>query len=158
MAGAVAGRRVEEGVNSRPHDLQANNRLKATARVAWYFADYLLGYLVAIRPTTRRGRTFIIERGWGDMVVDFRRYGLRSPRLPLLLLRLMPQPDVVFVVSVPPATARERKPELPEDEIRRQYEEWHALPMRSSKAVIDNRLPIAVGVDTVCAILNEAGT
>jgi len=93
----------------------------------YYWLDFVLGYWFIIRPTCRKGQHFLLERGWLDMIVDPRRYGLRKNVLIRMLSFLVPRPDLLVVLDVDPALAHRRKPELSPEEIERQLAEWRGL-------------------------------
>lgn len=142
MARQVVGKSVESGVNSRPHDREPDAPLRALARLAYYAADNVLGYWLRVRPALRRGSHVIVDRGWIDMVVDPRRYGLASGTAARIIMGFLPSPDAVVLAQVAPETAHARKPELPTHEIARQYARWASLGagMRGFH-VIDNEQP-----------------
>jgi thymidylate kinase len=143
MAMELVGRVPEPGVNSRPHDRHPDSLPRALARGVYYALDYLLGYYTVVRPSLRAGSHVVIDRGWADMVVDPRRYGFASARIPSLLMRLVRKPDALAVVRVDPHVAHERKPELSPEEIARQYDTWEAIDVRPAvKISVDNHGPL----------------
>ena len=150
MAGSWVGRTPGAGVNDQPHDIAPNHPVKAAVRVLYYAADYVLGHWVLIRPVQRRGRAVIVERGWWDMVVDWRRYGLGGPRLTRMLGVLIRKPDLLVLVSASPDVVLSRKAELTEAEIDRQFREWRAVRWRGTRTVVvDNERPLAAVVEEV---------
>lgn len=143
LAGRWLGRTLPQGVNSQPHSLRANRSLKQLIRLSYYALDYVVGYLLVIQPGRKRGRSFVIERGWWDMVVDWKRYGLRGPGAARALSVVIAKPDIVFIVSAPAEVVRERKPELESEEIVRQYVEWKKLDWpHTALVVLDNDRPL----------------
>jgi thymidylate kinase len=118
--------------------------LTAVAKVTYLWIDFLLGWLVRVRPLVRRGGWVVFERGWWDHAVDPRRYRLRPPaRLVGALGRLLPRADVVFVLQAPAEVIRARRPELTEEELRRQMEAWErVLPARQRRVVVDTTRPL----------------
>ncbi len=154
LAGALLGRPQSEGVNSSPHDLRVNNSLKSALRILYYAFDYIVGYWLVVRPSRGRGRPVLVERGWWDMVVDSRRYGLPSDRVPRLLSYLVKRPDLVVLVAASPAVIRQRKPELPEQEIERQLQAWRRLSWKGTPLVaVDNEQPFDVAVQQVVDLI-----
>jgi thymidylate kinase len=142
MARQIVGKPVEAGVNSQPHDREPDSSVRAMARLTYYAIDNALGYWFRVRPALRRGSNVLVDRGWIDMVVDPRRYGFSSGRPARMIMRLLPAPDAVVLTKVSPQTAHSRKPELPLEEIARQYAQWANLGagMRNFH-VIDNEQP-----------------
>lgn len=71
-------------------------------KVLYYFADYLLGWLLRARPLLRSGGVVVLERGWDDLRVDPRRYRLRGVGwLVSLIGGVLPSPTAVFVLDAP---------------------------------------------------------
>lgn len=131
--------RDPEGVNHEPHCRVPDSPVKATLRTLYYWLDFVLGYVFLIRPSVRKGRIYLLERGWDDVTIDPLRYGLPSARLALFLARFTPRPDVTLLLDVEPAVARERKPEITEEEIGRQLEMWKRLKQERNLVVLDAR-------------------
>ena len=154
MAGSWVGRSPAAGVNDRPHEIRPNHPVKELLRLLYYAADYVLGHWLLIVPATAHGHAVVIERGWWDMVVDWRRYGLRGPRLARALSVLVRRPDLLVVVWASPDLVRNRKPELTREEITRQFAEWAAVRWpRTRHVVVDNERPLSAVVDEVSAWL-----
>jgi thymidylate kinase len=114
------------GLVTDPHGRDLQGHLRATVRLLYYAADFIVGHWLIYCPVLARGGIVIVERGWQDVIVDNQRYLIPS-RLPARLLgRLIPRPDVIFILDAPPETILERKRELSLDEINRQLREWKA--------------------------------
>jgi peptidoglycan/xylan/chitin deacetylase (PgdA/CDA1 family) len=121
----VLGRR---GHDAAPHAVRPSGRLGSAARLAYLWFDTLLGWGPKVAVPRIKTALVVVERGWLDLAVDPLRYRLSLPRgLVLALGRLQPRPDLVLKLEVSPEVARERKPELPLDEIERQNAEWTRL-------------------------------
>lgn len=138
--------RARTGVNQDPHGRQPDRRLKAALRTIYYWLDFVLGYAILIRRSTKQGHIFLVERGWDDVTIDPLRYGLRGPALAQLLARYTPKPDITLVLDLDPAIARQRKPEISEQEIARQLQMWKRLKRRNV-IVLD----ASQEIDDVCA-------
>ena len=155
MAGQLVGRAADDDVNTEPHSVTRNGHARQLARLIYYFADYLLGYWLVFRPALRRGQHVIVDRGWHDMAVDWRRYQLRGPDGARRLGRLVREPDLLIVVTVPPEVAVKRKRELPVAEVARQYDEWSRLRLRHGRLVeLDNSGPIRDTLATAAKLVH----
>jgi hypothetical protein len=155
LAGRWVGRREAQGVNSAPHSAVVGSPMRSALRVVYYAVDYVLGHWVRIQPARWLGRPVLVERGWWDMAVDARRYGLSGPGLVRWLTPLIRKPSVVVLVSARPSVIRARKPELTEAEIERQLAEWRALSWPGTAlVVVDNEGPLDAVVDEVAALLD----
>lgn len=157
MARELAGKPVEHQVNSDPHGRRPDPTWRAFPRLAYYAVDNWLGYLFVVRRECARGQAVVVDRGWADMVIDPRRYGLSSPRLARALMRVLPAPEAILVITVSPAMAHARKPELPETEIARQYDAWQNLRWRGVPVkAIDNGGDPAAAAGDVGSLLWES--
>jgi thymidylate kinase len=134
---ALPGSRASTTPTSEPHAHRTYGSGLSAIKVAYLFADELLGWATKVRPFRRAGGWIVVERGWWDLAVDPRRYRLRSTdRLVRLLGRLLPRPDVVLILEVSDAEARRRKAELEIAELGRQREAWRAVARTVGEALI----------------------
>jgi hypothetical protein len=140
--GAFLGR--ELGDPTRPHARPPHGRALSTALLLYYWLDFLLGGWLRTVPLRIRTGLVVLERGWWDLAVDPRRYRLDVPsQLVQALGALLPRPDLALVLESEPALLRERKPELPEAELRRQATAWRAvLPHRVRRQHLDASRPL----------------
>lgn len=119
------------------------SRPKAALKTLYLWIDFLLGWVVRVRPLVRRGGWVVFERGWWDHAVDPRRYRLPPPaRLVHVLGRLLPRADLVLVLHAPPEVIRARRPELTVEELERQMQAWRTvLPADQARVYVDTSLP-----------------
>ena len=122
-------KRVTSASNSdRPHSGRPYSRPMSLLKTAYLFVDFQLGWLLKLRPHTRRGGWVLLERGWWDIAIDPKRYRLRiSPSLVRALARWLPRADLVIVLEASPRILRARKNELPLSELARQMASWRVL-------------------------------
>ena len=139
--GALLGREMADP--TRPHARPPHGRSLSSALLLYYWLDFLVGGWLQTAPFRMRTGLVVLERGWWDLAVDPRRYRLDvSPQLVRALGAALPQPDLALVLESEPAVLRERKPELPEAELRRQAAAWRAaLPSRARRAHLDAARP-----------------
>jgi hypothetical protein len=116
----------------------------SSALLAYHWIDHFLGGWLRFRPVRARGGLVLAERGWWDLAVDSRRYRLSAPKRTILALgRLLPRPDVVFVLDAPSTVLVERKAELPAAELARQARAWRAvLPSDVLQVRLDAARPV----------------
>jgi thymidylate kinase len=89
------------------------------------------GYLVRVQPALSAGRLVVADRwAYGYLVqpAALRFYG--PVWLARLVLRLLPQPDLVANLTAPADVIRSRKQELTSSEISAELAEWSDLPAR----------------------------
>jgi thymidylate kinase len=124
MPGELLGKPPHIGPVTEPHSRPPHTWLKATIRLTYYAADFIVGYWMIYRPVLRRGGVVVVERGWQDLVVDSRRYLLPAHTPVHFLSILVPRPDVIVILEGPVETILQRKRELSPDEIARQLRDW----------------------------------
>jgi hypothetical protein len=156
--GVLPRRSAMSGPLTNPHALEPYGPLRSSAKVFYLWLDYLLGWVVRIRPALEDGATVLLERGWWDLAVDPRRYRLRASQgLVRALGRLLPAPDRTLILTGSPETIIERKPELPVEELTRQIGAWRELPHDLLHAVvIEVDAPLQV-VSAMCIQALAAG-
>ncbi len=143
----------EGRVVTEPHAKPPYGRRASVLKVLYLYVDWLLGWILRIRPLRARGGSVVIERGWWDVIVDQRRYRLDTPPALLHRLgRLLPRPDVTVVMTGTPSVLYARKSELPETELARQIQAWSKLPAGFVRPVF---IDSDVSLDEVLATLEQ---
>lgn len=113
---------------SKPHRAAPASAPSSLVRLAYYWADYLLGYWLVNRRKCARGTVMIFDRYFYDFIVDPRRSRIKLPTwLRKLFLYMTPQPDLVFFLDCDAEIVYARKQELPKEEIERQLSEYRKL-------------------------------
>lgn len=135
--GLLPARTVHVGPVTEPHRPRPYPTVLSSLKVLYLWVDYLIGWMVRIRPIVRTGGSVVIERGWWDLLVDPRRYRLAPvPRLLHALGRLLPRPDATVVLHADLSVLLGRKQELPAAELARQQEAWLSIPDRALRRVL----------------------
>ncbi|MGB7588855.1 MAG: hypothetical protein WBM00_09120 [Solirubrobacterales bacterium] len=130
----VLGRRPSDG--TAPHAKPASGMIGATARLAYLWADALLGWLPRMAVPRARSSLVILERGWFDLAVDPRRYRLSPrPRAVSALGHFLPRPDLVLLLDAGADLVKARKDELEVGEVERQLRAWRVLLPRAGRHV-----------------------
>ena len=85
-----------------PYGQQPYPAALGALKVLYYWFDYVLGWMLRVRPLVRSGGAVVIERGWQDLAVDPRRYRLAGVEgLVTLLGRLLPRATRTFRLTGP---------------------------------------------------------
>jgi thymidylate kinase len=115
-------------------------------RTVYVFVDFVLAWIVHVRPAVRAGGWVVIERGWWDLVVDPPRLRLqRSAGLARLLAALGPHPDLFLILEASADVVRSRKGHASAADVRRQARLWQTiLPNRVRRAYLDANQPAEV--------------
>lgn len=109
----------------------------------YYLAEYALGYLCKVRPRLMRTAIVLFDRYYDDLLVDPRRYRYGGPPwLARVVQKVIPPPDLLFVLDVPEDHLIARKQEVTESELRRQRTAYRQLAAERPNAVLlDGSLP-----------------
>jgi thymidylate kinase len=142
--------------NTAPHGVPVRSRGLSLLYFVYHTAGFSAGGVRRLTVPRFRGRLVILDRYYYDFFVDQRRFRLDvPPRLVEWGFRLVPKPDLVFCLDVPPDVVQARKAEVPYEETVRQREAFLSLATRlPNGAVIDASRPVdEVAADVVRRIL-----
>lgn len=124
----VLGARSGAGPVTDPHRQPARASFASALQLLYLVADWFLGYWGGIVHLRAKGRLVIYDRHFIDLMVDPRRYRYGGPRwLPRWMARLIPTPDLVFLMDAPPDVLFQRKQEVTREEVARQHAAYRAL-------------------------------
>lgn len=112
--------RPDKGPVTNPHGAPVRGPLGAIPRLAVFFADYWIGYLLVIRPLLARSGLIIFDRYFHDIAVDNKRYRYGGPLwLPRILAYLVPSPDLFLILDAEEEVILSRKREVEPEELKR---------------------------------------
>ncbi|MEF8733554.1 MAG: hypothetical protein V5B40_17095 [Candidatus Accumulibacter meliphilus] len=118
---SLLGRTAETTTVTEPHLRPPRGSLSSVFRLLYFWVDYVLGHWVRVRPVLAKGGLVTFDRYYQDFLVDPRRYRLSLPTgLIRMLGRLIPRPELLFILDAPAEVLHARKQELPKLEIERQ--------------------------------------
>ncbi|TDE33711.1 hypothetical protein [Antarcticimicrobium sediminis] len=102
----------------QPHRAKPSGLAGSTARLVYYWLDYMGGYSHSVRPVLKRREVMLFDRYYFDMIADSFRSRIALP-MPLLLAmgRILPLPKYAFFIHVKPAEIHRRKQELTKERI-----------------------------------------
>lgn len=125
---------------TEPHANEPRGVAGGIAKLALWWLDSTVGYLLTVWPALRRGSLVLFDRSVRDLLVDPYRYRFAHPlALARAVVRSIPEPNLFIVLDAPPEVLRERKREVPFAEVVRQREAYRELA---------SRLPNAILIDT----------
>jgi len=130
-----------------PHGKPARSLGASLAKLALFWCDYVGGYWLRIRPQMVRSTLVIFDRYYHDLLVDPKRFRSKAPYwITFLVGRLLPVPDLVFILDAPPEVLEARKREVSVEECTRQREAYkklaEELQRRTRTVVIDTSRPL----------------
>jgi serine acetyltransferase/thymidylate kinase len=139
-----------------PHALPPRGCLASLAKLAWFAADYGVGYLLRVRPATTRSGLALFDRYFHDLLADPSRYRYGAPLgAARAAAALVPEPDlwIVLDTSVPTLQARKQEVAPQESEVQRRAYLSLAARFRDSVVVDAGRGQEEVAAEAAQAIL-----
>lgn len=104
-----------------PHGQPPRSLAASIAKIFYFGADYIVGYLLRIVPAVIRTRLVVFDRYIYDLLVDSRRVRYGGPAWLLRLLAFcVPRPDLVVLLDASPEVLWARKQEVTFEEVVRQ--------------------------------------
>lgn len=120
--GVLRGRTLHKGgAVVDPHSKPVRGTLPSLAKLLFLVLDWWLGYLLQIRRHRRLGRLVVFDRSFSDILIDPLRYRYGgAARLAEFAERLVPRPDLFFLLDAPVKVLHARKQEVALEETERQ--------------------------------------
>lgn len=149
---------AEERPATEPHAKPRRGAGASTLKLSLFVLDYAAGYLLRIWPDRCRSTLVAFDRYLHDMLVDPRRYRYGGP--PALVrwaARLVPEPDLWFVLDAPAEVLQRRKPEVAGEESERQRADYLRLArhLRSAEVIDATGAPHLVAAEVEAEILRH---
>ena len=147
----IVGRRASGpgGPVSNPHGRPPRGAAASVAKLAYYGADYVLGYWAGVRPRMVRSTLVMFDRYYCDLLVDPRRYRYGGPEwVARAVGTVIPQPDLYLFLDAPAETLVARKGEVPLAEAARLRGRYAAMAAGLPRArVVDAGRPLDAVVE-----------
>jgi thymidylate kinase len=154
----IAGNRGQSSAVTDPHGQAPRSGIVSIIKMKMLWADYVLGYLLRVRPALVRSTFVIFDRYFSDVLVDPKRVRYGGPGwLPGLVNAIIPQPDLLIILDAPVDVLYARKQEVALDQLEHLREGYLRIAASSpNAAIIDASQPLSkVIADTEARILLE---
>lgn len=126
--GSLTGSARESINTTEPHAMPTHGGFVSFMRFVYFLVDYVIGHWLKVRPLLAKGGLVTFDRYYQDFLIDPLRYRLRLPVWLLrMAARLVPQPELLFVLNAPADVLHRRKQELPLAEIATQLDALRRL-------------------------------
>lgn len=100
-------------VNTDPHGKTEHSRFFSFLKQFVWLFEYVMGYLTIVRPSLNSNRMVIFDRYYTDMLIDPKRYRYSGPMFILKICnKLIPTPDIIFVLHADARVIQSRKQEV----------------------------------------------
>lgn len=140
---------------TEPHDLPPRGYAVSLTKLAYWWVDYLVGYLADIYQRLARSTFVTFDRYYYDLLVDPQRYRYGAPAWAARIVsKFVPRPDIVILLDAPAEVLQARKQEVTLDETVRQRRAYLKL-VRSlpNGHVVDASHPLEDAVADVETII-----
>jgi thymidylate kinase len=133
----------EAGSADNPHGAEPRGGIASMAKLGWLWLNWWAGWWGGLRGEAARGLV-LFDRYHGDLLVDPRRYRYGGPMaLVRLIVRLMPQPDLVVFLDAAPEILLARKQEVGHAALEASRERYLRLCQGGGRfVVVDASLPL----------------
>ncbi len=109
-------KKSSESIVTNPHKNSPRTFLFSIVKLVYYYLDFLLGYLFQIKPGLIKSTLIIFDRYFDDLWVDPKRYRYGGPKsLIRFFQKIVPHPDIYFILDAPVDLLIQRKQELSSD-------------------------------------------
>jgi thymidylate kinase len=142
--GLLVRKRVGAVPVTDPHGKAPRGPIASALKLVHFWLDFAIGASVWLLPRKVRSTLLVFDRYYHDIIADPLRYRYGgSLSLARFLGRIVPQPDLVFILDAPPEVLQQRKKEISLEEGERQRGAYLALRAQFDRAhVIDVTQPL----------------
>ena len=115
-------------VCEEPHKYKPYSPLKSYIKLCYYVFLYSIGWLKNITPLKFKSSLIVFDRYYDDILADPKRYIYGANLDVVKFIRIfIPRPEIYFILTTDAMTIRNRKEEVPYEELERQLVEYTKL-------------------------------
>ncbi|PFR30841.1 hypothetical protein COK19_04050 [Bacillus cereus] len=135
---------------NNPHALKPRSNLISYLKMVYFVFDYILGGIIKDKPSVVSSTLVIYDRYFHDILVDPKRYRFGGEiRVIETLSKIIPEPNLIFVLYAPANILQNRKREVSYNESKRQVNEYMKLAKDIEANIIDTNKGIQTTVGEV---------
>lgn len=143
----LVGLRQSKGKNKsveEPHKYPPYGSVKSMLKLLYYSLDYIVGYIIYIKPVLMRSTLVVFDRYYYDLLIDPKRFRLRRVSWVAKLIGIfIPKPDVVVLLDAPAEVLQARKQEVSFEETEFQRIKYRTLVQKWKNGyVVDASQPL----------------
>jgi thymidylate kinase len=122
-----------------PHALPPRGKVESWGKVFILMAIWRYSFLTHLKVARQRGELIIFDRFYGDLLIDARRYRYGGGAwYAKMIFKLMPQPDLIFLLDADAEVLFQRKPEVELGELKHIVSRYRAYVVKHIKGRIIN--------------------
>lgn len=140
-----------------PHEQLPRSRFMSNVKLMYFLYKYSIGYWMIAYPQKTRSNLVIFDRYYYDILVDPRRYRHNGSQfLTKLIGKIIPKPDLFFIIDAPAEVLQERKQEVTFEESKRQRQAYLDLKNQiTCLFIIDNNKDSKIASFAVKKTIND---
>jgi thymidylate kinase len=143
-------------ISNEPHKYEPYSKFTSAFKLLFFLMQYNLGWLANIVPLNKR-TLVIFDRYYDDLLVDPRRYRYGGNfQLAKFVGRLIPKPDIYFILTANAEIIYKRKQEIPFEVLENQITKYKNLADNNRYYNIDvNRSPDSIAFEIKNIIIQK---
>lgn len=148
------------GPGTNPHAKPLRGLLQSVVKLILLVLDWQIGMRLPLARQRAKARVVMFDRHYLDLLVDPKRYRYGGPVwLALLAEKLIPKPDLLFLLDAPTAVLRTRKQEVPAEETERQRRTYRELvqSLACGRILDATQSPEQVADDLLAGLFKRGG-
>ena len=165
----TSSRKIANDIESSHHYQSRKSRLMKIpfVRILWSISTYIEHIVqinVDIRPKLQDGYCVVCDRYFWDSNVDLAVLNNMDPerlssKLNRFMWKLIPKPDITFVIDIPPAEAQKRKDDIPSLEyVKKRAELYRYLAKCYSLIEIDGQRDVTtINTEVIESVIKYKG-
>ncbi|HEV7349175.1 hypothetical protein [Telluribacter sp.] len=126
--------------SENPHSLKTRNSFLSSIKIIFLLFKYVISFWLLVYPKKAKSNIIFFDRYFHDILIDPIRYRHGgSLKLATLVGKIVPKPDLFFIIDAPPDLLLLRKQEVSFIEAERQSKAYRKIASKLSNAfIIDN--------------------
>lgn len=142
---------------TNPHEQNSRSWIMSNLKLLYFLFKFVFGYWMIAYPQKVRSKLVIFDRYYYDILVDPKRYRHNgSLLLTSLIGRIIPKPDLFFVIDAPAEILQQRKQEVSFIESQRQRQAYLDLKkVLKHLSIIDNTKEPGIAAFEIKKKLND---
>ncbi len=146
-----------KNVVANPHDKPVYSGFKSYLKLLYFIFEYNLGWIKNIWPLKIKSSLIIFDRYYDDIFVDYKRYRFGGKVVfAKLVKKIIPKPDIYFILTADAQVIYNRKKEVTFDELERQISGYNELSDQKKYYRIDvDKTPNEITKEIILILMSK---